>query len=105
MLYIYYLVLSLALLTMLVAVVSVSRLYRLTHGGTIGRAVRIMAGLIYFFAVGYLAAFFAPQLPVEYFLMLTAAVFLFGALFVVIVLTVIGRTIRRAFEQLQIDQD
>ena len=37
--------------------------------------------------------------------MLTAAVFLFGALFVVIVLTVIGRTIRRAFEQLQIDQD
>ncbi|HUU00125.1 MAG TPA: hypothetical protein VM425_01650 [Myxococcota bacterium] len=105
MLCVFYAVLTLALVCMLVSVIWVVRLYRLTRGGTIGRVVTIMAGLICFFTAGYAAAFFVPYLPATFAMMLTAFVFLFGAIFVLIVLSLIGKTIRRAFEQLQIDQD
>lgn len=100
MLYLYYAAISLAILVMLWALVLVFRLRTTARGGKIGRVVNLLIGFIVFFLLGYIAGPFLPQLGHEVTLLLTSLVFVFGAVFVVIVLKIIEKLIRQVFEEL-----
>ena len=102
MVMVYYTVLTAAIGTMLTALVVAVRLRRLTRGGKIGRIVNLLASFILIFLAGYLVAPFIPQLPLGASLLLVGFVFLFGAIFVVLVLHLIERLVRQVFEDLKI---
>jgi hypothetical protein len=87
---------------MLAALALVLRLRRIARGGRVGRVVNLLVGFIVFFLVGYLVAPFTPALPPAVAHLLTAIVFLFGALFVVIVLRLIDALVRQVFEELEL---
>jgi hypothetical protein len=97
----YYTIISLALAVMIYALATAIRLRRVARGGKIGRVVAVLTGFIVFFLLGYLAGPFLPMLDdPAYGLMLTAVVFLFGALFVVLVLRIIEALVRKVFQEL-----
>jgi len=102
MLELFYVVTGLALATMVAALALVLRLRRLTRGGAIGRVVNLMLVLIVLFTLGYLVAPWMPHLPVTASLFLSAFVFLFGALFVVVVLRVIENLVRQVLSDLKL---
>lgn len=103
LLILYYSVISLAILVMLGALVLVFKLRKTARGGKIGRVVNLLLGFIVLFLLGYVAGPFLPDLGQEITLILTAVVFLFGAIFVVIVLGVIEKLIKRVFEELGLE--
>ncbi len=102
MLTIFYAVIALAVAVMIAALMLVLRLRRIARGGRIGRVLNILAAFIVFFLLGYLAAPFAPSLPSSAAHLLTAVVFLFGAVFVVIVLRLIEELVKQVFEELEL---
>lgn len=104
MLILYYAIISLAILTMLIGLAEVIRLKRIAPGGKIGRVVGVMLGFIILFLLGYLAGPFLPMLGDTLWpLILTAVVFLFGAVFVVLVLRLIHNLIQQVFKELEMD--
>ena len=102
MITVFYILISAAILCMLVSLVLVFRLRRLAKGGQIGRVVTLLTAFIVFFLAGYLVAPFAPQLEPELGLILAAVVFLFGAVFVIIVLSLISALMKKVFDELQL---
>lgn len=104
MLIVYYSIIALAILFMFSGFVMVGRLRRIARGGTVGRAVNIILSLIIFFAVGYLAALYMPRLPQEVNLLLVASVYLFGSIFVVLVLWLIHSLIRNVMHELETER-
>jgi hypothetical protein len=62
----------------------------------------LLAAFIVLFLIGYLAAPFAPALPESVAHLLTAVVFLLGAVFVVIVLRLIEALVKQVFEELEL---
>ena len=101
MLIAYYVVSALAIAAMLVSLVLVVRLRRTARGGSIGRVVNVLFAFILLFLAGYLLMPIVPRLPVEAAYVFTAAVFLFGAIFVIIVLRLIGSLIVKVFDELE----
>jgi hypothetical protein len=99
---VFYVVIGLAIVVMLGALVLVVRLRKIARGGRIGRVVNVLAAFVVFFLTGYLAAPFAPALPESAANLLTAVVFLFGAVFVVIVLRLIETLVKQVFEELEL---
>lgn len=102
MLVLFYCLIGSAILAMIFALVQVIALRRVARGGPIGRAVNLMLAFILFFFAGYAAAPFAPALPHTVGLILTATVFLMGAIFVILVLRLIDRLIKRVYQELKI---
>lgn len=104
MLVLYYTIISLAIVVMLVGLVLVFRLRKIAPGGKIGRVVGAMLGFIVLFLMGYLAGPFLPMLGDSIWpLILTAVVFLFGAVFVVLVLRLIHQLIQQVFKELEME--
>jgi hypothetical protein len=90
-----YVLAALAIAVMAVDVVLAIRLRRSIVGGEVGAKWGMMTGLIAFFFVGYL---FAPlalyfELPAQYVYAMAFAVFLFGAVFVWVVIGIIRDTL------------
>jgi len=102
MLIAFYSIVSLAIAVMLVALVMVIKLRKLTKSGKVGRVVSLLFGFILFFLCGYLVAPLMVQLDCAYMQLLTGLVFLFGAVFVVIVLGLLSRLVKQIFEELQL---
>ncbi|MDP1825992.1 MAG: hypothetical protein Q8L48_22195 [Archangium sp.] len=84
-----------AIPVMAVNVVRALRLSRRLVGGEIGQTWAMLTGLVGLFFVGYLispaAIFF--KLPVEYLNLRVFSVFLFGAVFVSVVISIVGETL------------
>jgi len=100
----YYVIISMAILVMVLGLVTVIRLRKIAPGGKIGRVVGILLGFIVLFLLGYLAGPFLPMLGDTIWpLILTAVVFLFGAIFVVLVLRLIQNLIQQVFKELEMD--
>jgi hypothetical protein len=90
-----YVLAALAIVVMALDVVFAIRLRRAIVGGEIGSKWGLMTGLIAFFFVGYL---FAPlalffELPPSFVYAMAFAVFLFGAIFVWVVIGIIRDTL------------
>jgi hypothetical protein len=92
---------GLAILTMVASLVLVMRLRRVARGGKIGRAVSVLAWFIVLFLVSYLSTPWFPYLPHAVVTFVASLVFLFGAVFVVIVLWLIERLIGQVFDELK----
>ena len=101
MLTVYYIVIAVAILFMISGFYMVSRLKRIARGGTIGRVVNIILTLIVIFAAGYFTALYMPKLPMEVNLLLVAMIYLFGAMFVVLVLWLIKNLVRQVMHELE----
>jgi len=100
----FYALISLAILVMVVGLIQVIRLRRLAPGGKIGRVVGILLAFIVLFLLGYLAGPFLPLLGDSIWpLILTSVVFLFGAVFVVLVLRLIQTLIQQVFKELEME--
>jgi hypothetical protein len=97
----FYVVISAAILCMFCGLYLVIRLRNFTKGGMVGRVVNILMALIILFTLGYLAGPFMPQLGHEWAMILTAVVFFFGAIFVVLVLRLIQKLIKQVFDELK----
>jgi hypothetical protein len=86
--------------TMLYALVLAVRLRKVARGGKVGRVVSWLIGFVAVFTAGYLSGPFFPYLPADLVILIAAFVFLFGAIFVIIVLRMIGALTQQVFEQL-----
>jgi hypothetical protein len=62
-------------------------------GGAVGRAWRILTGLIVLFTLAYLATPFFGLLPADSVRMVFALIFLFGAMYVVVTVRLVQRII------------
>lgn len=102
MLFAYYVIIICSIITMLAGVYMVMRLRKVAPGGVIGRVVNIILALIIFFALGYLMALYMPRLGLETSLVLMSMVYLFGAVFVVVVLWLIQNLIQNVMKELEI---
>ncbi|TDY00554.1 hypothetical protein [Thiohalophilus thiocyanatoxydans] len=83
----------LAVITMLYALWQVFALKEHIQGGMVGRRWRILAALVVLFALGYIAMPFMGQLPVNTLHSVVAVIFLFGAIYVVVTISLIKRII------------
>ena len=101
MLVVYYVVIVAAIAAMGCSLYAVLRLRRLTRGGHVGRVVNILCAFIAFFLAGYVIAPWMPRLPTWASFLLVGFVFLFGALFVLIVLWLIRRLVQQIFHELE----
>lgn len=100
MLGVFYVVIAAAAVVMAAALAMAIRLRRLASGGHIGRVVGLLLGFIAVFMLGYAIAPLAPRMSREAALLLMSAVFLSGAIFVVIVLRLIDSLVRKVFDEL-----
>ena len=98
----FYAVIGAAILVMTVALVVVWRLRRLTRGGSIGRVVNLLGAFVVLFLAGYLAAPILQTLKGDVALLLMAVVFLFGAIFVVLVLRIIHGLVEQVVKDLRL---
>jgi len=98
----FYVIMGLAAVTMLVGLGMAIDLLKVARGGKIGRVVRILLVLIVGFTGGYAVAPFMPSLPREVGLILVAVVYLLGAAFVVLVLSLIRSLIKKVFAELNV---
>ncbi len=99
---VFYGMIACAIVTMLTALFKVVRLRRVARGGAIGGAVNILAGFVVLFLVGYLGAPLMPRVPLELSLVFVGAIFLFGAVFVVLVLKLIEDLVRKVLTDLKL---
>ena len=83
----------LAVITMLYAFWQVFALKQHIRGGMVGRRWKILASLVLLFAVGYIAMPFMGKLPPETLQVVVAVIFLFGAVYVVVTISLIKRII------------
>jgi len=82
-----------AILVMLYALWRVISLKSQIPGGMVGRNWNILLLLVVLFAVGYIAMPFLGQLSAEVLRLVVGLIFLFGAIYVVITITLIHRII------------
>ncbi len=101
MLLAYYLVIAVAIAFIITGLVMVRRLKRIASGGTVGKTVNIILFLIAFFVVGYLVALYMPQFPLEVSLLVVSSVYLFGSIFVVLVLWLIQDLVQKVMQELE----
>ena len=97
----FYIIISAAILCMFCGLYLIVRLRSFTKGGLVGRVVNILMALIVFFTIGYMVGPLMPQLSCQWVMILTAVVFLFGAVFVILVLWLIQKLIRQVFDELK----
>lgn len=83
----------LAVVTMLYALWQVFALKQHIQGGMVGKSWKILAALVLLFAVGYIAMPFMGKLPPENLQVIVAVIFLFGAVYVVVTISLIKRII------------
>lgn len=83
----------LAVLAILFAVWQVFALRTHIPGGMVGKSWKFLASLVLLFAVGYIAMPFLGNLSPDKLQMLVAVIFLFGAIYVVITISLIKRII------------
>lgn len=98
----FYSVVGCAIAVMLGALVQVFRLRQIARGGSVGRVVNVLAGFISFFTIGYLVSPFFLLLPASVVHLTAAIIFLFGAVFVVLVMRLIESLVRKVFEELDL---
>lgn len=84
---------AVAVVIMLYALWRVIALKQHIQGGVVGRRWKILAALVLLFAVGYLAVPFMGELPPETLRIVVAVIFLFGAVYVVVTISLIRRII------------
>jgi len=82
-----------AILIMLYALWRVISLKSQIPGGMVGRNWNVLLLLVVMFAVGYVAMPFLGQLSAEVLRLVVGLIFLFGAIYVVITITLIHRII------------
>ena len=95
-------IICVAIVCMAAALVLVIRLLRLARGGKVGRAMRWLLAFVVIFLIGYLAAPLCLWLPAEWSLLLTAVVFLLGAVFVILVLSLVRSLVEQVFAELKL---
>ena len=84
---------AIAVLIMFYALWRVFALKQHIKGGVVGRRWKILATLVLLFAVGYLAMPFMGKLPPESLRIIVSVIFLFGAVYVVVTISLIRRII------------
>lgn len=87
-----------AVIIMLYALWRVIALKQHIHGGVVGRRWKVLASLVLLFAVGYIAIPFMGKLPPETLRIVVAVIFLFGAVYVVVTISLIRRIIQALSE-------
>jgi hypothetical protein len=100
MLVAYYVVVAMAIVTMIVGFSMALGLKKMAPGGTIGKVVNWLLTLIVLFVGGYFVTPFMPRMTMEVNLLFTASIFFFGGVFVVLVLWLIRNLISRVMEEL-----
>lgn len=83
----------LAVVIMLYALWQVFALKQHIQGGMVGRRWKILASLVVLFALGYIGMPFMGELPPETLNIVVAVIFLFGAVYVVVTISLIKRII------------
>ncbi|MDJ0762239.1 MAG: hypothetical protein QNJ97_04545 [Myxococcota bacterium] len=96
----YYFIVGGAIILMLLGLIMAIQLKNVAAGGTIGRSVKIIMVLIVIFTVGYLVALLMPLLSIEVSLIIVGVIFLFGAVYVLLVLWIIRRLIKQVIKTL-----
>ncbi len=82
-----------AILVMLYCLWTVISLGRSIPGGVVGKQWRILTVLVVVFTLGYFVTPFFSRLPVELINLIVAAIFFFGAIYVLITIRLIHRII------------
>ncbi len=82
-----------AILVMLYCLALVLSLKKSIPGGMVGKAWNFLTVLVVLFTLGYLATPFFGLIPAEIMKLLVSLIFLFGAIYVVITVTLIYRII------------
>ena len=82
-----------AICVMLYALFRVINLNKKIPGGTVGSSWKFLTILIVLFTAGYLTTPFFPLLPDVYKQLIVGVIFLFGAIFVVIVINLFFKVI------------
>lgn len=90
---IHYLIMGMAVVTMLYALWQVFALKKHIPGGVVGKSWKSLAILVALFAVGYLAMPFMGRLPPDELYLIVGIIFLFGAIYVVMTISLIKRII------------
>ncbi len=83
-----------AICVMIYALFRVLSLNKQIPGGTVGATWKFLTTLIALFTVGYLITPFFPRLPDDYKQLIVGVIFLFGAIFVVIVINLFFKVIK-----------
>lgn len=102
MLAVFYAVTVCAIAVMISGLVMAVRLRRVAPGGKVGRVVSLLVAFIALFLVGYLVSPLLPRLPAQVSFVLVSVVFLLGAVYVVLVLWLIGRLVHQVMEELDL---
>jgi hypothetical protein len=89
----FYVLSGAAICVMIYAVIRVTKLRQKVSGGVVRSTWNFLTGLIVMFLLGYLATPFFPILPAEIQRLLVGAIFLGGAVFVVIVVGLFQRIV------------
>ena len=97
-----YITFGFAFLVMGAALGCAFNLHTVAKGGRIGRTVRVLIGFISVFLLSYAVAPFLLHMNGDSAALLSAAVFLLGAIFVIIVLRIVRNLIQRVFQELDI---
>lgn len=84
----------LAIVVMIGCLVNVLRLGKNMPGGIVGRTWKQLTALVILFTVGYLVTPFFPMIPTHIANLVVALIFLFGAAYVWITVSLIHRVIR-----------
>lgn len=83
----------LSVVTMLYALWLVISLKKRVPGGVVGQSLKILTGLVFLFAAGYVAMPFLGKIATEDLQLVVNIIFLFGAIYVVLTITLIRRII------------
>jgi hypothetical protein len=103
MLVLFYALIAGAIAFMIAGLIMAIRLRVTAPGGSIGKVVRLLIAFIVLFMLGYLAAPFMPYLPAQAGLILVGVIFFFGAVYVVLVLWLIGNLVRKVMDELRLN--
>lgn len=88
----------LAVIVMLYALVLAIKLKKHLSGGLVGRNWKFLIALVSIFAAGYIAMPFLGELSREVLQLVVGVIFLFGAIYVVITITLIRRIVEALSE-------
>jgi hypothetical protein len=93
---------ALAIVIILIGLLLALRLKKVATGGVIGKAVNTIVFLIFVFTAGYGGAFLLPYFGTDYTLVYTGVILLLGAVFVLLVVWIIRRLLKRVLKALEI---
>lgn len=84
----------LAIVVMIACLINVLRLGKNMPGGIVGKTWKQLTGLVVLFTIGYLVTPFFSMIPAHIVNLVVALIFLFGAVYVWITVSLIHRVIR-----------